>query len=63
MGFDAPGTETPAVLPAGFVLASTTSGRPMLAQGGPPAAVVILLDLTARGASVLALALVFSAFA
>lgn len=63
MGFDAFGATAYAELPAALVAASTTTGRPMLVPGLQPRAVVVLLDITARGVSVLALALILSVVA
>ena len=47
-GLAAPGTEAPAVLPDALVLAALAA-RPVLAQGDPPGAVVILVEIEAKG--------------
>jgi hypothetical protein len=51
MGFAAPATVAPAMLPAALSGASTTTGRPLLVAGAQPLAAVVLLDLVAKGAS------------
>jgi hypothetical protein len=46
--FDAPATVAPATLPAAFVEA-TLATRPVLAPGGQPGAVVVLLEFEVKG--------------
>ncbi len=63
MEFDAPGMLAPAELPAALISASDAAGRALLVAGGQPGAVVLLLNITARGISILALALFLVAVA
>ena len=51
MGFAAPATVAPAMLPAPLSGASTTTGRSLLVAGAQPLAAVVLLDIVAKGAS------------
>jgi hypothetical protein len=48
LGFDAPGFQPPAILPDGLITATALT-RPVLAAGGAPRAVALLLEVEARG--------------
>lgn len=47
LGFAPPGDQAPATLPDAFALAGVAV-RPSRAQGGQPAAVVVLVEITTR---------------